>query len=48
MFAAMTQGLRTAPRSELLDWAFPSGFTVARRCGMGRLSKRDPLLRVME
>lgn len=46
--AAMPQGLRTPPRLELLDWAFPSGFTIARQCGMDRRSKRDPLLRAME
>ncbi len=43
--AAMPQGLRTPPRLDLPDWALPSGFTIARQCGMDRLSKRDPLLR---
>lgn len=46
--AAMPQGLRRPPSLELLNWAFPSGFTIARQCEMDRRSKRDPLLRVME
>lgn len=46
--AAMPQGLRTPPSLELPDWALPSGFTIARQCGVDRRSKRDPLLRVME
>lgn len=43
-----TQGVRTPPSLELLDWALPSGFTIARSSGMDRRSKRDPLLRMME
>ena len=46
--AAMPQGLRTPPTLELLDSAFPSGFTIAWQCGMNRRSKRDLLLRALE
>lgn len=42
--AALPQGLLTPPSLELLDWAIPSGFTIARQCGMDPRSKRDPLL----
>jgi len=45
--AAMPHGLRTPPRLELPDWAIPSGFTIARQCGMDRRFKRDPLLRTI-
>lgn len=46
--AVMPQGLRTPTSLELLNWAFPSGLTITRQCGMDRRSKRDPLLRAME
>ena len=44
----MVQGLRTPTSLELLNWAFPSGLTITRQCGMDRRCKRDRLLRAVE